>query len=364
MLNKENKKIFYTYFWIGLAIGIISIFGKNSDFAVYYKSTQDFLTLGWDKVYDPSSLTPFKYHPFCLFLFVPFSVFGFTTGKILWSLFNGVLVFHVLWLLYLKYNTKISTVIIAFLILAHPLTWQLKFNNITFVMLWLLTIHIFNKDIIIKSMCLALLIVIKPFWELIPALYFLSKEYRLVFYSMLFIVVLSIIPVLFSPHIYNQWFVTLNDPVHSHNYSKTDNQCVYALFYRYIEVLKPYISYLWGLASAIFFAVWYYFRFGFSFPFIKRSLDHIDIFSSVLVILWVGPLSWFHNYLLLLPLIAILLERTQKHKYLLWGTLWFLMTGISLLPAEFKKELYFLGIPLLFLVAMLIPIPIQDSVQK
>lgn len=356
MLNKDNKKVFYTFLCIGLAIGIICIFGKNSDFAVYYKAVRDLFDLGWGKVYDSSWLTPFKYHPFCLFLFVPFSIFGFTTGKILWGLFNGILVFHVLWLLYLNYRTKISTIFITLLILAHPLTWQLKFSNITFVMMWLLTILVFNKNIFIKSLCLGLLIVIKPFWALIPVLYLLSKEYRLVIYSMLCVLILSLIPLLFNSSIYDQWFLTLSHPVHAHNYPKTDNQCVYALFYRYIGVLGPYINYLWILASGIFFAVWYYIRFGFSFPFIKRRLDHIDVLSSVLVILWVGPLSWFHNYLLLLPLIAILLERTQKHKYLLWGTLWILMTGISLLSTDFKKELYFLGVPLLFLIVMLIPI--------
>ncbi len=355
MLNKDNKKAFYTYLCIGLLIGTVSIFGKNSDFAVYYKAVRDLFDFGWGKVYDPSGLTPFKYHPFSLFLFMPFSFFGFMTGKILWGLFNGLLVFHVLWLLYRNYKTKVSTIVITLLVLAHPLTWQLKFANITFVMMWLLTVLVFNKNIFIKSVCLALLIVIKPFWALIPALYFLSKEYRLVIYSMLFVLVLSLVPLLFNSFIYDQWFLTLSHPMHAHNYSKTDNQCIYALFYRYIGVLEPYINYLWVLASGMFFAVWYYLRFGFSMPFIRKNLDHIDIFSSVLVILWVGPLSWFHNYLLLLPLIAVLLERTQKHKVLLWGSLWVLMTGISLLPTDFKKELYLLGFPLLFLIIMLVP---------
>jgi hypothetical protein len=356
MFSKEDKKVFYIFLFFGLAIGIASIFGKNSDFEVYYKAVRDLFDYGWNKVYDPSSVVPFKYHPFCVFLFIPFSVFSLSVGKILWGLFNGLLVFHVFWMLYLNYRTKISTILITILILAHPLTWQLKFANVTFLMLWLLTVFVFNKNIFIKALCLSLLIIIKPFWAFIPMFYILSKEYRIVLCSLLLVLILSFIPYLFDHSIYYKWFLTLNHPIHSHNYSKTDNQCIYALLYRYYNFIFPYLSYLWILLSGMFFAVWYYLRFGISIPFVQRALIPEDIFSSVLVILWVGPLSWFHNYLLLIPLVAIFLERTQKHKVLIWTTLGIIMTGISLLPKGSKTELYLLGVPLLFLIVMLVPI--------
>jgi hypothetical protein len=353
-LNKEDKRIFYTYLSFGLVIGIILSLGRNYDFAVYYKAVQDLFGYGWGRVYDPISVVPFKYHPFSLFLFVPFSVLGFTAGKILWGIFNGLLVFHVLWMLYSNYKTKISTVLIALFILGHPLVEQFKMANVTFVMMWLLTAFVFSKNGFIKALCLSILVIIKPFWLFIPFLYILSKEYRVVLYFILLMMVFTFIPLLFGSSMYGQWFLTLTHPEHAHNYSKVDNQCIYSFLYRHYDLLSPYLSYLWVLASGAFFAVWYYLRFGLYLPFIKRRLTPKDIFSSVLVILWVGPLSWFHNYLLLLPLVAIYLQKQQKHKKLLWTVLWIVVTGISLLPHDVKWLLYIVGVPLLFLVIMLI----------
>ena len=347
---------FYAYLFIGLAIGIILIPGRNYDFVVYYNAVHDLFYHGWNKVYDPSGLVPFKYHPFSLLLFMPFSFFGLPTGKILWGLFNGMLVFHVFWMLYLRYGTRISTILITILILGHPLVEQLKLANVTFVMLWLLTVIVFSKNDFIKALCVSILVVLKPFWLLIPVVYLLSKRYRVVVYSLSLIAAFTLVPLLFVSSMYDQWLLTLTHPVHSHNYPKMDNQCFYALLYRHYDLLMPYLNYLWIAASGVFFAVWYYIRFGICFPFIKCKLRSEDILSSVLVILWVGPLSWFHNYLLLFPLVAILLEKQYKYKILLWTTLFIVITGISLLPRDLKLPLYMAGVPLLFLVLMLYPL--------
>lgn len=354
-LNKEDKKIFYTYLSFGLVLGIILSLGRNLDFSVYYKAVQDLLYYGWNRVYDPVWLVPFKYHPFSVFLFVPFSIFGFTAGKILWGIFNGLLVFHTLWMLYSNYRTKISTVLIALFILAHPLSDLLKVANVTFMMMWLLTVLVFSRNNFVKALCLSLLVILKPFWLLVPVLYILSKEYRVALYFLLLMTVFTLIPLLFGSSMYEQWFLTLTHPVHSHNYPKTDNQCIYALLYRHHDLLFQYLNYWWMLASGIFFVIWYYIRFGLSFPFIRSKLTTEDIFSSVLVILWVGPLSWFQNYILLFPLVVIFFERQQKNKMLLWTTLWIVITGISLLPREVKNPMYMAGVPLLFLIVMLYP---------
>lgn len=273
--------------------------GEAGDFRVYYTAAARWLEAGWPAVYQPDAYTPFKYHPLTLVFFLPWTIVPFAVAKVVWATFNGAL----LWdsrrrVLALFPAASTSHVLWGFFFAIHAITWQLKFANITFLMLWLLLWAVTDRRTWAGPVGVALLIFFKPTWLVLLPILIWSGARPWFARSLAVLVIASAAVWLVGGNgCYEAWFQTLNDPFHAHNYPKNDNQSWYAFCYRWLE---GNTSWTWVLGSAVFTLVFLWQTRQ------NRRRTDLVLVASAVVWLWASPLSWIHHQILLVPMFTAL----------------------------------------------------------
>ncbi len=316
--NTEKK------LWAALLIlvGVAMALSPASDFAVYYDAAVRLRVLGWEAVYEPDNLTPFKYHPVVLYLFWPFSFLPFLWAKLVWTVANlwflsdGTRRFRQTW----GFSWGVAS--LSLLCVIHALTWQIKFLNVTLLLFWCLS---FSGEQTTKywraGLATSLLILIKPFWIPLLLWQFATRKTKELMWALVFLAVLGMAPFIVAPkaHLLEFWWASLADPLHAHNFPKNDNQTWFGLWYRYSGGTTLWI--VWGLGAGLSFlawmASWWTGR--------RTARGGWGLVSLVPFILFAAPLSWIHHQIWLLPLFAVWIQR--KGEWGLLGIVWLLLNG-------------------------------------
>lgn len=334
------------------ALGI----GAAVDFKVYYTAALNLRNQGWGAVYDLHGLTPYKYHPITVFVFLPWSLFPFTVAKWLWAIFNGWLI----WDIHLRakryFAVSAAVVLLGFGFCVHALTWQLKFGNVTLWMLWAVLFVAAQKRVWLRECATSLLILLKATWLLWLGVFLVTGHWRRVFQLSLWLLGFSgIIWICFGGAPFESWWATLGDPTHAHNYPKNDNQSLFGLTYRNRSLVGDVWTWMvgcWVFAALFLWQTWPY----------RRQESAVFLATAVLW-LWCGPLSWIHHQLLLLPVIVACLRGLEwnhwTRDHALLGLVWIALngTGELFLQRGGFTWAHQAGLPLVGLVTMLWLLP-------
>jgi hypothetical protein len=328
---------------------------RASDFLIYWQAGRDLVAGGWAAVYDVKSLTPFKYHPFFALFFAPWGFLPAALAKSLWAILNGLAVLDTARRWRRCWGIDAAAIGIGFVGVVHALTWQLKFANVTFFMLWLWTVALTSPSLTRQAVGYGLLIALKPFWLALLLPWVLARRVRLVEGVAVVLVGISLVPALLGidalQSAYDGWLGTFADPLHEHNYPKTDNQGWYGLLFRHADALGGAVPLLW-LGGALVVAglwLWAWRRFWWR-PTNARIHSAMEL-SIVPFILWTAPLSWIHHQILLWPLLAWLGQFARRHRpsRWIWGSAWALLNGTGglLLGAAASRTVHRWGVPIL-----------------
>ena len=328
--------------------------GHANDFLVYWQAGRDLVHEGWVAVYDISTLTPFKYHPAFAIGFAPWGLLPALAARILWAALHGALVFDLQRRWSTAWGLDAAAIGMGFLGVAHALTWQVKFGNVTFVMLWLWTMAVTTAVPWRRAAGYAMLIALKPYWLVLGVPWAFGRRWRLAGQVAAGLVLVSLLPLLLGPsgfvEAYDRWFATFADPAHAHNYPKTDNQGWYGLLARHEATLGASLPWLWlagsGLVALLWLAAWW-----------KRRATHAGQeelaareLTTIPLFLWASPLSWIHHQLLLWPLMAWLWRtgRSRRPVRGAWLGTWVLLNGLTqaILGRPLSRVFLKAGVPL------------------
>lgn len=324
------------------------VFGRHSDFLVYFEAVNDYFEAGWMKVYDPSALTPFKYHPLTIWLFAPLGLLPWKIATACWATLNAFFTYQACARFQQYFKTANWVPIVALICVGHALSWQIKFGNITCLMLWLFSIFALSKSNLKIAISAALLILLKPFWLVLLPVFVLEKQWKTIAITISFVVLGCVALFVFGLDngmlAFELWFKTLADPTNAHNYPKNDNQCFYASLYPITTIGQAAKIGVWTLVSCVYLgsALWY-----------GRS-SHLLLALAVLApMLFVGPLSWIHHQILLVPVLMLLLS--NRHFWHVGiAALLFTGTAEAFMGREIFTAIYQFRIPTLgFLVLSL-----------
>ncbi len=323
----ENKALFALCVLLGFGEWL---FGLHSDFLVYFAAVNDYFEAGWFKVYDPSALTPFKYHPLTIWLFIPLGLLPWNIAVACWAGLNAFFTYQASVRFQQYFKAAYWVPIVALICVGHAWSWQIKFGNITCLMLWLFSIFALSNSALKISISAAVLILLKPFWLVLLPIFVLEKQWESLKTTLLLVILGSAAICIFGFDsgilAYELWLKTLSDPTNAHNYLKNDNQCFYASLYSIDAIGRTAKIGIWALVSGVYFvhALWF-----------GRS-NHALIALAVLApMLYVGPLSWIHHQILLVPVLIMLLSYRQ---FWLVGIAALLFTGTG--EAFMGRELF------------------------
>ncbi|MGW8283923.1 MAG: glycosyltransferase family 87 protein [Gemmatimonadota bacterium] len=321
------------------SIGLVA--GAAEDFRVYYDAGVRFLSGGWTRVYEGDVLTPFKYHPLFLLLSLPFSVLPWFLAKILWATLNGFWIGDGARRFQRAFGLADRHLLVGFLFVIHALSWQLKFGNVTFLILWLLALSVSRRPAIAGGAS-GLMILLKPFWAPFLLLAVLARRNRTLLAMLGVICGLSLLPLLFGgTSAYADWFGTLADATHAHNYPKNDNQGLYAIAFRNRATLGDLTNWMWFVGSCLS-------GIGWVLTVLSVDEDRFELGALAMVpfILWAAPLSWIHHQIWLWPVFAVVLK---KPNWALLAVVWLLLNGTGDLfwSREWFSRLHQWGLPTL-----------------
>jgi Glycosyltransferase family 87 len=282
---------------------------KARDFHVYWQAGVALRTGGWTSVYQITNLTPFKYHPMFAILFAPFGLLSESAARIAWALLNGLMLLDAQRRWRDRWGLDSVAIGMGFLCVGHALFWQYHFGNVTFAMLWLWTVALTTPAAWREASCYAVLIVLKPFWVALVVPWLLYRRFKATGRVIVMLVAWSIVPIMFGVSgfltAYQRWFATFQDPLHAHNFPKTDNQSWYGFLYRHIDALGGHLTALWLLGSAAVGVLWLWqWRRAIGKP-PPADVRWMMELSLMPFILWTAPLNWIHHQILLWPLLAL-----------------------------------------------------------
>ncbi len=341
--------------WTILAAVLLALFMgfPATDFEIYRAGAVALRNEGWSGVYRPELLAPMRYHPFVVLCFVPFSLLPYVLDKALWSLLNvGLLAFS---LSYLKKKFSLSNgqTFLVILGVIHALTWQIKFLNITIVLLALYVLAARSPSYWVQGSLLAVMVVIKPYLLPVVAPFVILGCWRslLVFGSTLLAIYL--LPFLqgldAGLEIYRLWFPTFLDPLHQHHFPKNDNQSYFGLLWRLFKG-GPTTYLLWVLGCVGVGLLWLK-----TLGHLPRTLKReLSFYTLVPLILWTGPQTWIHHQILLIPMLAFLATDRLARPWLILTWLFLNGTGELFFGRQGFITVSQMGIPILGYVTVLI----------
>lgn len=312
-----NKPLFALCAIIALAM---FLGGQHADFLVYHTAVEQYLGGGWQAVYDPKAMTPFKYHPFTVWLFLPFGVLPAGLAAAMWAIANGWFSYAAARRFQVYVGTPDWVPALALVCVGHAWSWQIKFGNVTALMLWLFALFAMSQHAKFRTISAALLILLKPFWVLLLPVFVLQKQWRSFLATIGLVLAGSMLVWLLHPEsgaqAYELWQKTLADPTNAHNYPKNDNQCLYAGLFG-LEVLSAADKFwFWAAISGAVYMLALL-------PLRKKG--HVALAVSVLPpMLFAGPLTWIHHQILLIPVFILLLA---EKRYWVAGLAALLLTG-------------------------------------
>jgi hypothetical protein len=359
--------------WVLVATSVVSLaamaMSRGSDFQVYWRAGQALLGDGWTGVYRVSDLAPFKYHPFFALIFAPFALLPETAARIVWAGLNGAALFDAQRRWSATWRLDPVAIGLGFVAVSQALTWQYKFGNVTFLMLWLWTVALTTERRWLEATGYAVLIALKPFWLALLAPWALERRVGLIGRVTVTLAVISLVPILVGvtggqPLTgYDRWLATFADPLHDHNYPKTDNQSWYGFLSRFPEVVGDRLPLWWLAGSAVVGLLWlwqwrrrYFIRGRGPGPSAvateagRRNRPWLEL-SVAPFILWTAPLSWIHHQILLWPLLARAWQVGRSERRAKWAFV-AVVVLISLLSEAIvgrpaKQTLFRWGVPLL-----------------
>ena len=326
---------------LALVCAIALAAGHAEDFRVYYDAGARWLSGGWTSVYEGEALTPFKYHPIFLLLSLPFSLLPWVLAKLLWAGLNGYWIWDSARRFQRAFGVTRKQLLIAFVFVIHALSWQFKFANVTFFILWLVALAVSGRPGVAGGSS-GVMILLKPFWSPLLLLAVMARRKKTLVVMLGVVAGLSLVPLLAGGgSVYSEWFNTLADPGHAHNYPKNDNQGLFAIAYRNRAVLGSLTGWVWFVGSFVSGIVWIVTVLS-----IKHDRFELGLLAMVPFILWAAPLSWIHHQIWLWPVLAVCLK---KPNWYLLVVIWLLLNGTGDLfwSREWFSRIYQWGLPAL-----------------
>jgi len=316
-------------------------FGLHFDFEVYYSAVNAYFSGGWTAVYDPFAETPFKYHPLTVWLFVPLGVLPLGLAAWLWAGLNGWFTYQACRRFQVVFGAANWMPVLALICVAHAWSWQIKFGNVTCLMLWLFSLFATAEFPRKQQLASIFLLLLKPFWLVLAPVYVIERAWRGLAWVIVGVLAASAL-VYFSGLeqgnlAYSLWEKTLSDPTNAHNYPKNDNQCLFASLYGYAQPLGGALFWIWAAMSGAYFAfVWW-----FSPP--NLAIRAISVLPPML---FAGPLSWIHHQILLIPIFIYLLAQ-KRYTTVVLAALLFTGTSEALVGRDLFQVLSQWRIPVL-----------------
>ena len=231
--------------------------------------------------------------------------------------------------------------LIGFVFVIHALSWQFKFANVTFLILWLLALAVSRRPGLAGGAS-GLAMLLKPFWAPFLLLAVLAGRKRTLLAMLGVVAGLSLLPLLFGGvSVYAEWFGTLTDATHAHNYPKNDNQGLFAIAFRNRAPLGDLTNWVWFIGSCMSGIAWV-----FTVLSIREDRFELGVLAMVPFVLWAAPLSWIHHQIWLWPVLAVCLK---KPNWFLLAVIWLLLNGTGDLfwSREWFSRLHQWGLPVL-----------------
>lgn len=338
----ENKALFALCALLAVAEWLV---GFDLDFQVYFGAAADYSDGGWQKVYSPQAITPFKYHPITVWLFAPMRFFPWSVATALWALLNAFFTFDACRRFQKYFEAANWVPVLALLCVGHAWSWQVKFGNVTCLMLWLFALFA-TSSVLWKKAGSAALILLKPFWVVLLPVFVLEKSWKAL--GLTLALVAAGCAAIFLSGLdngllaYDLWQKTLADPTNAHNYPKNDNQCIYATLCRGGAFWGADKTWVWVLVSGEYFAL----------ALLTVSRNHaLRALALLPPMLFAGPLSWIHHQILLIPVFIFLLSR--RHFWLAAiAAFLFTGTGEAFVGRQLFVMIHQAGLPVLGFLAL------------
>lgn len=197
-----------------------------NDFKVYYSASSEFVNGGspYGQAFGLSS-GYFKYSPFTLIMFAPYTLFSFETAKFIHYFIISILgltalslslkVVNFTALKSTKANAWIGIILLA--ISAVHLTRELHLGNINLILialvLFMIVMIIKEKDIS-ASLAFSLIILLKPYLLILVLPILMVKKWKMILFTLLFTLLFSASPIFFIDfdgliQLYKDWFESM-----------------------------------------------------------------------------------------------------------------------------------------------------------
>ena len=344
-----------------------------NDFKVMYLAAEAFMN--GDQVYGLSfglSTGFYKYSPFTLLFFVPYTIFPYEIANMLhfaviaFCTISTIITLVRLLARYLPGLPRIHflTLLSIFLCILLHLVRELHLGNTNIILIFLLTLILkFTMDgkYIRSGAILAIVVLTKPYFIVCALPFLLHKKYKSLISLAISLFAFVMIPAVFlgwtkNTALYSEWVQAMGE----HSGYLSSNHTISSLMNTYFGLSLPadYSLYPFGAAALLLFIYfWLNYRYGSS-P--KGETSLIIYYFTLIAIIPNLLITDTEHFLFSMPLISILVLLLAKSKNYLWISLFiiliFLYEGNSsdLLGRDLsgKFDLYgILGIGNLILIA-------------
>ncbi len=338
--NPKNRFLIIAIVIIATILFIEKLNGRFwlNDFKVFYSAAE--ALLNYEQVYGKSfglSTGFYKYSPFSLLLFIPYTLVPYEIASVIHFLLIGfcavttIIVLEQIISKYLfTYGKKHYLTLLSILlcVMLH-LVRELHLGNINMVMLFLLSLSLkfgLEAKPIKSGILLSIVILTKPYFIICVLPFLLHRRYKEISTTVVsgaLCVLTSVVLIGFSKSIilYIEWFYAMLE----HSNYLMSNHTIFSLIHHYIGILIPpnYALYLLGIVGLL--SCLYFWN-------LTRNEDNtIPLVSDYgpLIIHYFLLISIIPNllitdtehFLFSLPLITIIVLYLTKEKRILWNVL-------------------------------------------
>jgi hypothetical protein len=313
------------------------------DFAAHYYGLSSFLSGVNPYLVKGHMFTVNVYPPFESLFFSPFSLVSFLIAAKVWTVLSIIFLLFSVYLIFKINNKKINTSL-GFLVLGlsclyFPTRFTLGMGQINNLILFLvvLSVYLLSKNRSISSgVLLALSFTIKFFPVIFIPYLLIVKKHKILFYSLLFFSIFTIIGFILGPSLNFFYFEKIFPSLLTSWKGDYYNQAATGFLVREI----PSVA-LRGILRSAFSLLIIIFSFIPILMFSNKTKERINLEFSILISasLIANNFSWQHHFVLLLfPLITALIYLIHKKLslwyYLLLG-LSYVLTGLNLASPAF-----------------------------